>query len=105
MSEKEKLMVEELKNYFDQLMVKNRDLPQSETLSKLLYSMQGDMKVHTEVLERIEAQTVKTNGRVTKLESDVTTCKEWQSTMNGKLTMVGVFCTFISPFVYWFLTK
>jgi hypothetical protein len=98
-------MVEELKNYIDLQFIKNRDMPSSETISKLFYAMQGDLKVHTEILERIESQTIKTNGRCNKLENEMVEVKNWQSTMNGKLTMVGVFCTFISPFVYWFLTK
>jgi hypothetical protein len=92
-------------NFIEGLFAKQRDFPQSETLSKLLYSVQGDIKVHTEILERIEAQTTRTNGRVTKCEEKLEGVKDWQSTMNGKLIMIGVFCAFISPFIFWFITK
>jgi hypothetical protein len=102
MSEQEIL---EIKNHIDGLFAKQRDFPPTETLSKLLYSLQGDLKVHTEILERIEAQTTKTNGRCNKLEGEMVEVKNWQSTMNGKLAMIGVFCTFISPFIFWFITK
>lgn len=78
----------------EQLFAKQRDFPQTETLSKLLYSLQGDMKVHTEILERIESriggveeQTKKTNGRVNDLE-------KWKENLMGKITVVVAVVSF-----------
>jgi predicted nuclease with TOPRIM domain len=81
-------------NHMEQLFAKQRDFPQTETLSKLLYSLQGDMKVHTEILERIESriggveeQTKKTNGRVNDLE-------KWKENLMGKITVVVAVVSF-----------
>jgi hypothetical protein len=92
-------------NFIEGLFAKQRDFPQTETLSKQLYALQGDLKVHTEILERIETQVLKTNGRCTQNEKDIAEIRTWRDTINGKLVMIGVFCAFISPFIFWFITK
>ena len=97
--------IKELKDYIDFQFSKNRDYPQDETTSKLFHSLDKKVEVilsrldtQCEKMIEIHEQTSKTNGRVTKLE-------EWKNTMAGKLVMIGVFCTFISPFIFWFITK
>jgi hypothetical protein len=93
--------MEELTKKVDELtrmVIASRDIPPDETWSKLLYEMQGDLKVHTQILTDIKEQTLKTNGRVNKLE-------EWKSTMTGKMIATSSIFAFITPFIYWYLTK
>jgi hypothetical protein len=107
--------MEELTKKVDELtkmIVVSRDMPPNETWSKLLYDMQGkmndmqgDMKVHTQILTDIKDQTIKTNGRMNKAEETIIEINKWREGMNGKITAYCSIFAFITPLIYWLITK
>lgn len=71
----------------------DKTLDRLESKIDKLVSVQSDMHSKQEVIkskvERIETETIKTNGRVTKVEA-------WQNTKNGELRII---CWIVGVFV------
>lgn len=63
----------------------DEDLSRFEGKLDAILSTQSDMHAKQEVIrskvDRIESETIKTNGRVTRLE-------DWKSTKNGQLSII-----------------
>ena len=87
--------VQEQINEVTRMLIKMRDVPIDDTMSKILYGMQGDIKVivskleeHTKSLEEIKTQTTAHNGRMRKLEM-------WRSMVVGALFIIMTFGGFM----------
>ena len=52
-------------------------------------AMKSELTKQTEILVAVEAQTTKTNGRVTKSEQDIQTLKDLNTERKGRSAVIG----------------
>lgn len=66
-------------------------------------AMNARMDTQDATLGRIEAQALKTNGRVTVLESGVARLEQWKAVLRGKVAVVAAIVGGLVAFTGWLI--
>ena len=96
MSKEETTIIHDRLDNIEKMIVASRDMPQSETISKLFYAMDKKLDILIVKQEATHEQACKTNGRVNAIEL-------WKATLNGKIiaytSVIGVVVAFVTAYL------